>query len=108
MEDDDSDELTAYHEAGHVVMALLTGARVPHVTISPDRDDGPARFGDTSVLWPSDQYGQRELAQAMIRVFARRARRRDDLHGRSLPSRHDGAMGRGLAQRLGSGLRAGG
>lgn len=68
MEEDDSDELTAYHEAGHVVMALLTRARVPHVTISPDRDDGPARFGDTSVLWPRAQYGQRELAQAMIRV----------------------------------------
>ena len=66
--DEDSDELTAYHEAGHVVMALLTGGRVQHVTISPDRDDGPARYGDTSVLWPRDQYDQRELAQAMIRV----------------------------------------
>ncbi len=68
MLDDEDDELTAYHEAGHVVMALLTGARVPHVTISPDRDDGPARFGDTSVEWPRDRYDARELAQVMIRV----------------------------------------
>lgn len=66
--DDDSDELTAYHEAGHVVMALLTGASVQQVTIAPDRDDGPARFGDTSVIWPRDGYGRRELAEAMIRV----------------------------------------
>ncbi len=66
--DEDSDELTAYHEAGHVVMALLAGGQVQHVTISPDRDDGPERFGDASVLWAHDDFNHRELALAMIRV----------------------------------------
>ncbi|MCY2993984.1 MAG: hypothetical protein NTY19_39835, partial [Planctomycetota bacterium] len=44
-------EATAHHEAGHVFMALYLGARVHSVTIEPDRDDGPDRFGDTRVEW---------------------------------------------------------
>lgn len=46
------DDLTPYHESGHIVMALLLGARVTHATIEPDRDDGPQRHGDVRVLWP--------------------------------------------------------
>ncbi len=66
--DDDNEELTAYHEAGHVVMALLTGVAFQHVTIVPTSATGPARFGDTSVLWPHDRFSRRTLAEAMIRV----------------------------------------
>ncbi len=44
-------EATAYREAGHVFMAIYLGARVRSVTIEPDRDDGPDRFGDTQVEW---------------------------------------------------------
>ena len=46
------DDVNAYHEAGHVLMAILQGGRVPHATIQPDRDDGPDRHGDVRVLWP--------------------------------------------------------
>lgn len=46
-----SDEETAYHEAGHVVMAIALGARVTRVTIEPENDEGPRRYGDTRVVW---------------------------------------------------------
>lgn len=45
-------ELSAYHEAGHAFMALYVGARIHSITITPDRDDGPARYADTQILWP--------------------------------------------------------
>ena len=40
-------ELTAYHEAGHAFVAISVGVNVRSVTIRPDDDDGPERFGDT-------------------------------------------------------------
>jgi len=46
------DELNAYHEAGHAVMACLLGARVESMTIDPDWDDGPERYGDVTICWP--------------------------------------------------------
>ncbi len=46
------EELTAYHEAGHVFMAVHSGAVVDSVTIDPDWDDGPERFGDVQIRWP--------------------------------------------------------
>lgn len=61
-------ETTAYHEAGHVVMAVLAGARVRSVTITPDRDDGPNRFGDTEVAWDLSLYSKREFLEHAIRV----------------------------------------
>lgn len=47
---EDDLERTAYHEAGHVVVALSQGARVLHATLEPEDDDD--RQGDTRVLWP--------------------------------------------------------
>jgi ATP-dependent Zn protease len=32
-------ELTAYHEVGHALMALLLGGKVRLATIKPDNDD---------------------------------------------------------------------
>jgi hypothetical protein len=61
-------ELTAYHEAGHAWMAVLTGARVLSVTIAPDWDDGPDRYGDTQVAWQLSQFTDRELAEKGVRV----------------------------------------
>lgn len=56
-------ELTAYHEAGHAWMAILSGARVLSVTIEPDWDDGPARYGDTQVAWQRSHHTERELVE---------------------------------------------
>ena len=40
----EEDELTAYHEAGHVVMALQTGGTIVRASIEPPDDDGPNRY----------------------------------------------------------------
>lgn len=61
MDEDADEELTAYHEAGHACIAFMLGARVRLLTIEPDRDDGPERFGDTQVLWEVAKYTPREL-----------------------------------------------
>jgi ATP-dependent Zn protease len=61
-------EIVAYHEAGHVFMAFVVGARVRYVTIEPDRDDGPERYGDTQVLWQRSRYAPRELAEKEVQV----------------------------------------
>ena len=60
-------ESTAYHEAGHAFMATQQGARVRSVTINPDNDDGPERFGDTQVVWRSS-LSDREFRERAIRV----------------------------------------
>ncbi len=61
-------ELTAYHEAGHVLAALLLGAKVKQVTIEPENDDGPRRYGDTQVLWPRGGMSEKALAQNVVQV----------------------------------------
>ena len=55
-------EISAYHEAGHAFMAIYVGARVRHVTIEPDRDDGPERHADIQVEWPLDDQVQLQNA----------------------------------------------
>lgn len=49
-------------------MAVCLGARVQSVTIEPDWDDGPERFGDAHVEWPLDRYSERELQENFVRV----------------------------------------
>ena len=61
-------ELTAYHEAGHALMAVLLGGKVKHVTIEPDDDDGPARHGDTQVLWRRSGISDKEFAKMAVQV----------------------------------------
>jgi hypothetical protein len=61
-------ELTAYHEAGHAFMAILLGAKVRSVTIDPDQDDGPQRFGDTQILWKRSRFSDQEFCVRAIQV----------------------------------------
>jgi ATP-dependent Zn protease len=61
-------EITAYHEAGHAMMAVVLGATIRSVTIDPDWDDGPERFGDTQVEWPIGEFGKREVSEKMVLV----------------------------------------
>ena len=60
--------LTAYHECGHALLAVLLGGEVRQVTIEPDNDDGPDRFGDTQILWRRDADSPRELAKKAVQV----------------------------------------
>lgn len=46
--------LTAYHEAGHAVMARFLGGRVTWVTLEPEFESG--KYGITQVVWPSDWF----------------------------------------------------
>lgn len=61
-------ELTAYHEAGHAFMAICLGGRVRSVTITPDNDDGPERFGDTQIEWDRGQHHGREFTERLVAV----------------------------------------
>lgn len=59
---------TAYHEAGHAFMAVCMGARVHSVTIEPDWDDGPERFGDAQIEWNTSRLSKREFHEKLILV----------------------------------------
>lgn len=61
-------EISAYHEAGHALMALYVGARVRSVTIDPDRDDGPERYADIQVEWPLGHFTPREFHEKSVLV----------------------------------------
>lgn len=62
------EEINAYHEAGHALLAILVGARVRHVSLIPDWNDGPDRFAEIQVEWPLNQFTSRELHQKMVMV----------------------------------------
>lgn len=61
-------ELVAYHEAGHALVAILLGGKIQHVTIDPDNDDGPDRYGDTKILWRRKRFSEKEFAQITVQV----------------------------------------
>lgn len=61
-------ELTAYHESGHAVVAHLRGGIVERVTIEPENDDGPERFGDTQILWRRSRMSDEDYAQRLAQV----------------------------------------
>ena len=65
---DDDETLTAYHEAGHAFVAAYAGGRVLRVTIEPDDDDGPRRYGDTQVAWPRARLADREWREKLVLV----------------------------------------
>src|SRR5947208_587092 len=64
------DEVTAYHEAGHAVIALALGRPVRHVSILPDREAlGLCEFGK-SVFRPSEDWLEREALIALGGIAA--------------------------------------
>jgi hypothetical protein len=68
--DPTSDEATAYHEAGHAVLAFLLGRPVQCVSILPDRDHlGVCEFGK-GVYRPSEDWLEREILIALGGVAA--------------------------------------
>ena len=61
-------EVTAYHESGHAFVALALGAIVHSLSIDPDWDDGPERFGDVEVEWPSGLYNRKQHFENRVLV----------------------------------------
>lgn len=49
-------------------MAAFLGGKVRSVTIEPDDDDGPQRFGDTQVVWRTSRMSERKLCENCIQV----------------------------------------
>ncbi|APZ96884.1 M50 family metallopeptidase [Fuerstiella marisgermanici] len=62
------DEITAWHEAGHAFMAAILGGEVDSISIDPDWDDGPKRFGDTTVRWHANRFTQQQLQRNAVLV----------------------------------------
>jgi ATP-dependent Zn protease len=59
------DEVTAYHEAGHAVIALTLGRTVHKVSVLPNRERlGECRFGKGHTR-PSDDLVEREILIAL-------------------------------------------
>lgn len=61
-------EVTAYHESGHAFVAMALGAIVNSLTIDPDWDDGPERFGDVEIEWPVGRYNRKSFLEAKVQV----------------------------------------
>lgn len=65
-----ADLATAYHEAGHAVMALVLGRPVTQVSIRPEREYlGICRFGK-SVFRPTEDWLEREILIALGGIAA--------------------------------------
>ncbi len=80
-----SEEITAWHESGHAFAAAWLGAVIQSVSIDPDADDGPQRFGDIVVCWDRSQFSDREIAEKSVMValsgpVAEMIHRGDPLH----------------------------
>ena len=63
---EDIETLTAYHEAGHAIMAVSYGGRIIHVSIDPPDDDGLKRFGESIVQWPKAAARDIEIAELKV------------------------------------------
>ena len=65
-----TDQATAYHEAGHAVLAFVLGRPVQCVSILPDRDhDGICEFGK-GVYRPTEDWLEREILIALGGIAA--------------------------------------
>ena len=65
MEQQPHDEVTAYHEAGHAVVALALGRTIHKVSALPNRERlGECRFGKGNAR-PTDDWLEREILIAL-------------------------------------------
>ena len=64
---DETETVTAWHEAGHATMAIIQGGFIEHVTLEPPNDDGPKRYGETITRWPAAM-SQLDLLKSEILV----------------------------------------
>jgi hypothetical protein len=71
---------TAYHEAGHCVMAVMLGGVVEVATIVPDLDELPKRYGDVRVRWNSPPGWKKQVLVALAGPAAEMVFRQEPLH----------------------------
>jgi hypothetical protein len=81
---DDEEELrTAYHEAGHCVMAVLCGARAEFATILPTASESPEEigfFGRAEIHWPRRSSTADKLSVILSGPVAELIYRNEPLH----------------------------
>lgn len=86
MEPDCSDEeefaRTAYHEAGHCVMAVLCGARACHASVSPEEDNF---YGKVDIQWNGRRKYVDEIAVILAGPVAEMIYRGEPLHPGFVP-----------------------
>jgi len=71
--------LTAYHEAGHCVMAMMVGGNVEVASISPDRSDRPLH-GIVQVRWDRRPSFESECLVALAGLAAEMVYRQEPFH----------------------------
>ena len=59
-------EITAWHESGHAMAAVLLGGHVERVTLEPPYDDGPTRYGDTVTRWSGKTNAELTMAEIQV------------------------------------------
>lgn len=62
------EEITAWHEAGHAFVAVYLGGFVSSISIDPDADDGPTRFGDVTIHWDRGRFTTEQLQKNAVLV----------------------------------------
>lgn len=80
--DDEELARTAYHEAGHCVMAVLCGARACHASVSPEED---SFFGKVDIQWPGPRRLADELSVMLAGPVAEMIYRSEPLHPGFVP-----------------------
>ncbi len=71
---------TAFHEAGHCVMAVMLGGIVEVATIAPDPDERKSRFGDVRIRWSRSQDWKSQALAALAGPAAEAVYLQQPLH----------------------------
>lgn len=68
----DDETLTAYHEAGHAVVAFALGGSIESMQLGGEEDEWlPARFGDCRIRWgPVDSESPSQRRREILTVLA--------------------------------------
>ncbi len=64
---DEELERTAYHEAGHAIVAVILGGSVHAMTLVPE-SDGVRKAGELEVHWPRKRMSSAQINQQSIKV----------------------------------------
>lgn len=102
---DDSETLTAWHEAGHAVIGFALGGRIESVSLGGEENEWlPERFGDCIINWgPVDEAGswhrQREIMTVLAGPVAEMMYTEEVRHPAVVPEwQYDWATAHGLAE----------
>ena len=66
--DDDELDVTAYHEAGHALMAVHVGARVREMSLNAAAEGKLDRYAEVAVEWPRQAFATREYQIKAMQV----------------------------------------